>query len=282
MSGLAEKKAQKRADSADTKSQEKRLADAAKVTAITHWSRSLFSFRVERPESMRFRSGEFVMLGLMVEHGDTSRPLLRAYSIASPSWEDELEFYSIKVPDGPLTSRLQHIQKGDSIILRPRPVGTLVIDALLPGKRLWMFATGTGIAPFASLIQDPETYEKFDSVVLMHTCRQSEELAYGKQLIEQIRNHEFLAEIVADKLIYYPATTRDVTENQGRITDSLKSDDFYAKTGLSRLVPEHDRCMICGSLGFNEDLIAMLEAYGLTEGSNSEPGTYVVEKAFVD
>ena len=145
-----------------------------------------------------------------------------------------------------------------------------------------MFATGTGIAPFASLIQDPETYEKFDSVVLMHTCRLADELNYGKQLVEEVLNHEFLADIVADKLIYYPATTREVTENQGRITDSLKSDEFYSKTGLSRLAPENDRCMICGSLGFNEDLIAMLEEYGLKEGSNSEPGTYVVEKAFVE
>ncbi|MCL4145278.1 UNVERIFIED_CONTAM: hypothetical protein GTU68_047892 [Idotea baltica] len=231
---------------------------------------------------MRFRSGEFVMLGLMSEQSGDLRPLLRAYSIASPSWEDELEFYSIKVPDGPLTSRLQHIQEGDSIILRPRPVGTLVLDALLPGKRLWMFATGTGIAPFASLIQDPETYEKFDNVVLMHTCRQAEELSYGKELIEKIRNHEFLAEVVGDKLLYYPSTTREVTENQGRITDSLKSEEFYSKTGLSRLVPEYDRCMICGSLGFNEDLIVMLKEYGFIEGSNSEPGTFVVEKAFVE
>lgn len=278
MSNLAEKDTAK----SDAKSQEKRVPDSVTVTGIKHWSNSLFSFRVERPESMRFRSGEFVMLGLMAEQNGVERPLLRAYSIASPSWEDELEFYSIKVPDGPLTSRLQHIQEGDAIILRPRPVGTLVIDALLPGKRLWMFATGTGIAPFASLIQDPEAYEKFDSVVLMHTCRLADELNYGKQLVEEVLNHEFLADIVADKLLYYPATTREITENQGRITDSLKSDEFYSKTGLSRLVPENDRCMICGSLGFNEDLIAMLEEYGLKEGSNSEPGTYVVEKAFVE
>jgi len=279
MNDLAEKETVK---TSAASSKEKRLADSVSVIGIKHWNDSLFSFRVERPESLRFRSGEFVMLGLMSEQDGVPRPLLRAYSIASPAWEEELEFYSIKVPDGPLTSRLQHIQEGDDIILRPRPVGTLVIDALLPGKRLWMFATGTGIAPFASLIQDPDTYEKFDSVVLMHTCRKADELSYGKQLIEQTRSHEFLAEIVAEKLVYYPSTTREVTRNQGRITDSLRSDEFYSKTGLSPLAPDDDRCMICGSLGFNEDLIAILEECGLKEGSNSEPGTYVVEKAFVD
>ena len=160
------------------------LPDAQTVTDVRHWTDKLFSFRVTRPASLRFRSGEFVMIGLL---GDNGKPLLRAYSIASPAWDDELEFYSIKVQDGPLTSKLQHIQPGDQIILRPKPVGTLVLDALLPGKRLWFFATGTGIAPFASLMRDPDTYERYDQIIMMHTCRDVAELEYGRQLIDGIR-----------------------------------------------------------------------------------------------
>ncbi len=262
-----------------------RIPDSARVTSVTHWTGSLFSFKVERPASLRFRSGEFVMLGLMGDPNPKtgkSNPLLRAYSIASPAWEEELEFYSIKVPDGPLTSKLQHLSPGDSIILRPRPVGTLILDALLPGKRLWLLATGTGIAPFASVIRDPETYEKFDSVVLMHTCREVKELEYGKQLVAEVMEHEFLAEIVTDRLIYYPSTTREVSRNQGRITDSLSSSSFYKSLHVDPLNAESDRCMICGSLGFNEDIQALLQDKGLVEGSGNDPGTYVVEKAFVE
>src|SRR6056297_2259873 len=178
------------------------LPDAQTVTQVTHYTDRLFSFRVTRPASLRFRSGEFVMIGLLQKDEKTGRekPLLRAYSIASPSWDDELEFYSIKVPDGPLTSRLQHLKEGDEILIRPKPVGTLVHDALLPGKRLFLFSTGTGIAPFASTIRDPETYDKFERVILTHTCRDVHELDYGKHLIEGIRSHEFLPEIVGDKL----------------------------------------------------------------------------------
>ncbi|MEP6065426.1 MAG: ferredoxin--NADP reductase, partial [Paracoccaceae bacterium] len=174
------------------------LPDAQIVTQVKHWTDRLFSFRVSRPASMRFRSGEFVMIGLM---GDVNpktgkqKPLLRAYSIASPAWDDELEFYSIKVQDGPLTSRLQHIQPGDEIILRPKPVGTLVHDALLPGKRLWLFATGTGFAPFASLLREPQTYEDYDEITVTHTCREVGELAYGADLIDSIRQDEMLAEL---------------------------------------------------------------------------------------
>ena len=185
------------------------LPDAQRVTFVKHWTDRLFSFRVTRPAYMRFRSGEFVMIGLM---GDNGKPLLRAYSIASPSWDDELEFYSIKVPDGPLTSKLQNIVEGDEIILRPKPVGTLVHDALLPGKRIWFFATGTGFAPFASLLRDPQTYEDYDEIIITHTCREAGELAYGHDLIESIRKDEMLAELMgegfADKLRYYPTTTR--------------------------------------------------------------------------
>ena len=254
------------------------LPDAQTVTAVTHWTDRLFSFRVTRPQSLRFRSGEFVMIGLM---GEAGKPLLRAYSIASPSWDEELEFYSIKVPDGPLTSRLQHIQPGDQIILRPKPVGTLVLDALLPGKRLWFFATGTGIAPFASLMRDPDTYERYDEVIMMHTCRDVAELEYGRQLVESLSDDPLIGEMVGDKLRYYPTTTREHSARMGRITDNLTSGQVFADLGVPPLSPAHDRGMVCGSLDFNTDMKAVLEGFGLREGANSEPAEYVVEKAFV-
>ncbi len=254
------------------------LPDAQTVTSVKHWTDRLFSFRVTRPASLRFRSGEFVMIGLM---GETGKPLLRAYSIASPNWDDELEFYSIKVPDGPLTSRLQHIQPGDEIILRPKPVGTLVHDALLPGKRLWMLATGTGIAPFASLMRDPETYEKFDQIIMMHTCREVAELAYGRALIEGLASDPLIGGMVAGKLLYYPTTTRETSAHMGRITDNLTSGKVFADLGLPPMDPASDRAMVCGSLALNVDVKAVLEGFGLREGANSEPLEYVVEKAFV-
>ncbi|MCB6176850.1 ferredoxin--NADP reductase [Rhodobacter sp. Har01] len=254
------------------------LPDAQTVTFVRHWTERLFSFRVTRPQSLRFRSGEFVMIGLM---DDAGKPLLRAYSIASPSWDEELEFYSIKVPDGPLTSRLQHIQVGDEIILRPKPVGTLVLDALLPGNRLWFLATGTGIAPFASLMRDPETYEKFDQVIMMHTCREVAELEYGRQLVESLKDDPLIGELVGDKLLYYPTTTREPFHHMGRVTDNLSSGKVFADLGLPPMDAEHDRAMICGSLAFNIDVKAILEGFGLREGANSEPMEFVVEKAFV-
>ncbi|PWK55691.1 ferredoxin--NADP+ reductase [Silicimonas algicola] len=258
------------------------LPDAQTVTEVKHWTDRLFSFRVTRPASLRFRSGEFVMIGLL---GDNGKPLLRAYSIASPAWDDELEFYSIKVPDGPLTSKLQHIQPGDEIILRPKPVGTLVLDALLPGQRLWFFATGTGIAPFASLMRDPDTYARYDQIVMMHTCRDVAELEYGHQLVDSIRQDEMLAELMgegfADKLIYYPTTTREDSDTMGRITDNLVSGKVFADLGIPPLSPETDRGMVCGSLAFNTDMKTVLEGFGLEEGANSDPRHYVVEKAFV-
>ncbi len=254
------------------------LPDAQTVTQVTHWTDSLFSFRCTRPRSLRFRSGEFVMLGLMGENG---KPLLRAYSIASPAWDDELEFYSIKVPDGPLTSRLQHIRPGDQIILRPKPVGTLVLDALLPGERLWFFATGTGIAPFASLMRDPETYEKYDQVIMMHTCREAADLEYGRTLVESLPSDPLIGEFVGDKLKYYPTTTQEPTARMGRITDNLTSGRVFADLGLSPITPAVDRGMVCGSLAFNTDMKAVLEGFGLREGANSDPAEYVVEKAFV-
>jgi len=264
------------------------LPDAQTVTQVKHYTDRLFAFRVTRPASLRFRSGEFVMLGLMQTDPKSGRekPLLRAYSIASPSWDDELEFYSIKVPDGPLTSRLQHIEPGDEIILRPKPVGTLVHDALLPGKRIWLFATGTGIAPFASLLRDPQTYEDYDEVILTHTCREVGELQYGRELIEEIRFDEMLEELIGegfhDKLRYYPTTTREESPKMGRITDLMREGEVFDDLGVAPLSPETDRAMVCGNLAFNLELKEMLEGYGLREGANSEPREYVVEKAFLD
>ncbi|MCX7888425.1 MAG: ferredoxin--NADP reductase [Rhodobacteraceae bacterium] len=254
------------------------LPDAQTVLSVRHWTDRLFSFRVTRPRSLRFRSGEFVMIGLPDEAG---KPILRAYSIASPSWDEELEFYSIKVPDGPLTSRLQHIRPGDQIILRPKPVGTLVLDALLPGRRLWFLATGTGIAPFASLMRDPETYEKFGQVIMMHTCREVAELEYGRQLVEGLKDDPLIGEMVQGRLLYYPTTTREPSARMGRITDNLTSGRVFADLAIAPMDSTQDRAMVCGSLAFNLDVKAVLEGFGLREGANSEPREYVVEKAFV-
>ncbi|TDL79590.1 ferredoxin--NADP reductase [Palleronia sediminis] len=271
----------------DTPPAPKALPDAQTVTEVRHWTDRLFSFRCTRPASLRFRSGEFVMIGLMGDPDPATgkqKPLLRAYSIASPAWDDELEFYSIKVQDGPLTSKLQHIQPGDQIILRPKPVGTLVHDALLPGKRLWFFSTGTGIAPFASLIREPQTYEDYEQVILTHTCREVADLEYGRQLVEQVRSDEMLRELTEggiDKLVYYPTTTREPSARTGRITDLLRSGEIFRDLGIEGITPETDRAMVCGSIGLNTDLKAILEGFGLREGANSDPAEYVVEKAFV-
>ncbi|MFK7937969.1 MAG: ferredoxin--NADP reductase [Roseovarius sp.] len=266
----------------------KALPDTQTVTQVKHWTDRLFSFRVTRPASLRFRSGEFVMIGLMQTDEKTGRekPLLRAYSIASPSWDEELEFYSIKVQDGPLTSRLQHINVGDEIILRPKPVGTLVHDALLPGKRLWFFATGTGFAPFASLLREPQTYEDYDEVIITHTCREAGELTYGAELIEGLKSDELLNEVIGEgfwkKIKYYPTTTREESAKMGRITDLMRSGQAFEDLDVTPLTPDTDRAMICGNMAFNLELKAMLEEYGLREGANSDPKEYVVEKAFLD
>ncbi len=254
------------------------LPDAQTVTEVHHWTDRLFSFRLTRPASLRFRSGEFVMIGLMGENG---KPLLRAYSIASPSWDETLEFYSIKVPDGPLTSRLQKIEVGDQVILRPKPVGTLVLDALLPGKRLYMVATGTGIAPFASLLREPEVYENYDQVILTHTCRDLADLDFGRNLIEQLPADPLVGEEAERKAIYFPTTTREESAHMGRITDWMSSGRLYQTLDVPPLDPATDRVMICGSMGLNTDVKAICEAAGLREGANSEPGEFVLEKAFV-
>src|SRR5210317_145137 len=264
------------------------LPDAQTVTEVKHYTDRLFSFRCTRPASLRFRSGEFVMIGLMGDPDPVTgkqKPLLRAYSIASPAWDDELEFYSIKVQDGPLTSRLQHIKSGDQIILRPKPVGTLVHDALLPGKRLWFFATGTGIASFASLIREPQTYEDYDQIILTHTCREVAELEYGRRLVDHVKSDEMLAELLGpenlSKLHYYPTTTRENSAKMGRITDLLNSGELFADLGITDFGPETDRAMVCGSMGLNTDIKEILELHGLREVANSDPREYVVEKAFV-
>ncbi|KGD94430.1 ferredoxin--NADP reductase [Rhizobium sp. YS-1r] len=250
---------------------------AETVLDVEHYTDRLFRFRMTRPAGFRFRSGEFAMIGLMV--GD--KPVYRAYSVASPAWDEELEFFSIKVPDGPLTSHLQKIKPGDIVLMRKKPTGTLVLDALTPGKRLYMFSTGTGIAPFASLIRDPETYEKFDEVILTHTCREVAELKYGFDLVEEIRNHEFLAEIVGGKLKHYPTVTREEFPTRGRITDLITSGKLFTDLGVPPLDPQTDRGMICGSSDMLKDTKALLEKAGLTEGANSKPAEFVIERAFV-
>lgn len=260
------------------------LPDAQTVTSVTHYTDHLFSFRLTRPQSLRFRSGEFVMIGLMGDpNPDTGKqkPLLRAYSIASPSWDEELEFYSIKVQDGPLTSKLQNIKVGDEVILRPKPVGTLVLDALLPAKRMYFIATGTGIAPFASLMRDPDLYERYDEVIMCHTCRDANELKYGADLVASLADDPLIGEFIGDKLKYYATTTREESPKMGRMTTLLKDGTLAADLGLPPLNPETDRVMICGSMGLNNDMKAICEEAGLTEGSNSSPAEYVFEKAFV-
>ena len=252
---------------------------AETVTEVQHYTDRLFRFRMTRPAEFRFRSGEFAMIGLMVE----GKPIYRAYSIASPAWDEELEFFSIKVPDGPLTSHLQNLKVGDTVLMRKKPTGTLVNDALTPGKRLYMFSTGTGIAPFASLIRDPETYEKFEEVILCHTCREVSELQYGFDLVEEIRNHEFLSEIVGMKLKHYATVTRDANyPHQGRVTDNIVSGKLFADLGVAPFDKAIDRGMICGSTAMLKETKQLLIDAGLEEGSNNKPGEFVIERAFVD
>ncbi|KEA06858.1 ferredoxin--NADP reductase [Rhizobium rhizogenes] len=250
---------------------------AEKVLSVTHYTDRLFRFTMTRPQGFRFRSGEFAMIGLMVD----GKPLYRAYSIASPAWAEELEFFSIKVPDGPLTSHLQNIKPGDEVLMRKKPTGTLVLDALTPGKRLYMFATGTGIAPFASLIRDPETYEKFEEVILTHTTRDVAELKYGFDLVEEIRNDELLSEVVGDKLRHYATVTREDYPFTGRITDLMENGKLFTDLGIPALDPEIDRGMICGSSAMLKDTKELLEKAGLNEGANSKPAEFVIERAFV-
>lgn len=247
------------------------------VLSVTHWTDRLFSFRISRPASFRFRSGEFVMLGLF----KGGKPLLRAYSIASPAWDDALEFFSVKVPDGPLTSRLQYMAPGDSILLGKKPTGTLTLDALTPAKTLYMFSTGTGIAPFVSLIRDPETYEKFEEVVLTHTCRSVADLQYGTDVVAALSDDPLIGEFVDGKLTHHTTVTQDAFPRIGRITTRIESGQLFDEIGKAPLSPESDRVMICGSSAMLKDTSELVEAHGFKEGSNAAPADYVIEKAFV-
>jgi ferredoxin--NADP+ reductase len=249
-----------------------------RVLSVHHWTDRLFTFTTTRDPALRFSNGHFTMIGLRVNN----KPLLRAYSIVSANYEEHLEFLSIKVPDGPLTSRLQHIQVGDTIIVGRKPTGTLLIDYLLPGRRLYLLSTGTGLAPFMSIIRDPETYEKFEQVVLVHGVRQVDELAYHDVLMEHLPNHEFLGELVTSKLRYYPTVTREQYRNMGRITDLISTGKLFTDLGTPPLDPAADRVMICGSPGMLRDLKRMLEERGFKEGNTSTPGDFVIERAFAE
>jgi ferredoxin--NADP+ reductase len=250
---------------------------AEKVVSVHHYTDRLFSFRMTRPQSFRFRSGEFAMIGLP----NAAKPVFRAYSIASPAWDEELEFFSIKVPDGPLTSELQKIVPGDTVLMRQKSTGTLVTDALTPGKRLFMISTGTGIAPFASLVRDPDTYDKFEQLILTHTCRDHAELAYGTELAANLADDPLIGELVEGRFTLYSTTTREITPRMGRITRLIESGRIYEDLGIDRLDPETDRIMICGSMDMIKDVKELVESLGFVEGSLSAPNTFVVERAFV-
>jgi ferredoxin--NADP+ reductase len=250
------------------------------VTWVKHWTDRLFSFAITRPASFRFRSGEFVMIGLPTDGG---KPVMRAYSIASPHYAEELEFLSIKVPDGPLTSRLQLIQPGDTVLMGKKPTGTLVHDALKPGKRLYLFGTGTGLAPWLSVARDHETYDKFEQVIVGHGVRQVNELCYRDLFTTDIFEDELIGEMAQGRLIYYPTVTREPFERQGRLTTLIETGRIFADLGLdqTQFDPENDRVMLCGSMEMIKDMAAVCEAQGLVEGSNAEPGDFVLERAFV-
>lgn len=248
------------------------------VLSVHHWTDRLFSFTTTRSQALRFSNGHFTMIGLMVD----GKPLLRAYSIASANYEDHLEFLSIKVEAGPLTSRLQHIKIGDTIIVGRKPTGTLLSDYLLPGRRLYMLSTGTGLAPFMSIVRDPEIYEKFDQLVLVHGVRQVDELAYHDLLVEHLPNHEFLGELVSSKLRYYPTVTRESYKNTGRVTELIESGKLFDDLGVPAFDPAVDRVMICGSAEMLRDLKHILEARGFKEGNTTSPGDFVIERAFAE
>jgi ferredoxin/flavodoxin---NADP+ reductase len=248
-----------------------------RVLSVHHWTDRLFSFTTTRDTSLRFSNGHFTMIGLRVN----GKPLLRAYSIVSPNYEEHLEFLSIKVQDGPLTSRLQHIQVGDSIIVGKKPTGTLLIDYLLPGKRLYLLSTGTGLAPFLSVIRDPDTYEKFEQVIVVHGTREVAELAYHDYITQELPQHEFLGEMVSKQLLYYPTVTREPFRHQGRVTTALEEGLVAKALGVPLLNAEEDRVMICGSPEMLRDLKTMMEVRGLKEGNTTTPGDFVIERAFV-
>ncbi|MCW5235742.1 ferredoxin--NADP reductase [Verminephrobacter eiseniae] len=249
-----------------------------RVLSVHHWTDRLFSFTTTRDSALRFANGHFTMIGLRVN----GKPLLRAYSIVSPNYEEQLEFLSIKVPDGPLTSRLQHIQAGDQIVVGKKPTGTLLIDYLLPAKRLYLLATGTGVAPFLSLIRDPDTYEKFEQVILVHGVRAVKELAYHDYLAQELPRHELLGEMVRRQFRYYPTVTREPFRHQGRPTTVIDSGQLARDLDLPALSPMQDRVMICGSPEMLRDLKQMMRERGFNEGNTSKPGDFVIERAFAE
>lgn len=250
-----------------------------RVLSVHHWNDNLFSFRTTRDSSLRFTNGQFVMIGMEQE----GRPITRAYSIASANHDEHLEFFSIKVHNGPLTSRLQHLAVGDEVIVSRKPTGTLVLRDLRPGKNLYMLSTGTGLAPFISLIQDPETYERFEKVVLVHGVRTISELAYRNFIVDELPRHEFFADLVRDKLIYYPTVTREPYRNQGRLTDLIENGKLFADVGLPPLDPARDRVMICGSPAMLRDCCTLLDRRGFSVSPHiGSAGDYVIERAFVE
>ena len=250
-----------------------------RILSVHHWNETLFSFKTTRDPGLRFENGQFVMIGLNVE----GRPLTRAYSIASPNYEEHLEFFSIKVANGPLTSRLQHLKVGDELLVSRKATGTLVLHDLLPGKALYLLSTGTGLAPYIGIIQDPEAYERFDKIVLVHGVRSVSELAYADFITNELPNNEFFGEEARKKLIYYPTVTREPFRNQGRLTDLIESGKLFEDIGLPPLNPETDRAMICGSPQMLADTSAALDKRGLQISRRTgEPGHYVIERAFVE
>ena len=253
--------------------------DTEHVLSVHHWNDTLFTFTTTRGSSLRFESGHFVMVGLEVE----GRPLMRAYSIASAHYEEHLEFFSIKVANGPLTSRLQHLQVGDRVLIGRKPTGTLVLSDLLPGRFLYLFATGTGLAPFMSIIRDPDTYERFEKIVLVHGVRVGSELAYADLIAQELPQHDYLGEQVREKLIYYPTVTREAFRNQGRLTTLIESGRLCSDIGLPPLDPGRDRAMICGGPAMLKDLRVVLDAQGFKISPGiGQPGDYVIERAFVE
>ncbi|HWO08090.1 MAG TPA: ferredoxin--NADP reductase [Polyangiaceae bacterium] len=248
------------------------------VLSVKHWNDTLFSFTTTRSRGLRFKNGHFIMVGLEVE----GKPLLRAYSVASPNYEEHLEFYSIKVPDGPLTSRLQHLQVGDPVLVGNKPVGTLVVTNVRPGKRLYLLSTGTGLAPFMSIIRDPDTYERFETVILTHGVRFISDLGYTDYIRRELPEHEFIGEQVRNQLKYYPTVTREPFEHEGRLTALLESGKLCADLGVPPLDPEHDRALVCGGPRMLEDIVKLLESRGFKEGSSHEPAEYTIERAFVE
>jgi ferredoxin/flavodoxin---NADP+ reductase len=249
------------------------------VLDVRHWTRDYFSFTTTRDDGLRFANGQFVMIGLEVD----GRPLLRAYSIASANWEEHLEFFSIKVPNGPLTSRLQHIQPGDAVLVGSKPTGTLLISDLHPGRNLFLLSTGTGLAPFLSVIKDPETYERFERVVLCHGVREVADLAYRDYIERELPQLEYLGEIIGKGLLYYPAVSREPFAHQGRLTDLLDSGRVCGDLGLPPLDPAQDRAMLCGSPQMLSDFCRLLDARGFEASKRiGSPGQYVIERAFVE